>query len=85
MYRYHAERSIGLAKIYKSLKTHHENQFERPWLKPSPFLISIVEAQSSVREEMYFMKEQKKAKAKAEAVSKVGAEADKKEKAEQKQ
>ena len=71
MYRYHAERSIGLAKIYKSLKIHHENQYERPWLKPSPFLISIVEAQSSIREEMYFMKEQKKAKAEAKVEAKV--------------
>ena len=85
LYRYHAERSIGLAKIYKSLKTHHENQFERPWLKPSPFLISIVEAQSSVREEMHFMKEQEKAKAEAKAiviakaVAKAEAVADKKE------
>jgi hypothetical protein len=51
-----------LAKIYKSLKSHHENLYERPWLKPHPFLISIVEAQSSIREEMYFTKEQKKAK-----------------------
>ena len=36
-------------------------------MKPHPFLISIVEAQSSVREEMYFMKEQKKAKEEKEA------------------
>lgn len=82
MYRYHAERSIGLAKIYKSLKIHHENQYERPWLKPSPLLIQIVEAQSSIREEMYFMNEQKKAKAaakakvEAEAVAKAKAEAE---------
>jgi hypothetical protein len=60
--RYNAERNVGLAKIYKSLKSHHENLYERPWLKPHPFLISIVEAQSSIREEMYFTKEQKKAK-----------------------
>ena len=60
--RYNAERNVGLAKIYKSLKSHHENLYERPWLKPHPFLISIVEAQSSIREELYFIKEQKKAK-----------------------
>jgi hypothetical protein len=36
-------------------------------LKPHPFLISIVEAQSSVREEMYFMKEQKLTKEEKEA------------------
>lgn len=66
--RYNAERNVGLAKIYKSLKSHHENLYERPWLKPHPFLISIVEAQSSIREEMYFMKEQKKAKEEKEAM-----------------
>lgn len=54
-------------------------------MKPSPFLISIVEAQSSVREEMHFMKEQEKAKAEAKAiviakaVAKAEAVADKKE------
>ena len=66
-YRYNAERNVGLAKIYKSLKSHHENLYERPWLKPHPFLISIVEAQSSISKEMYIMKVQKKAKEEKEA------------------
>ena len=66
-YRYNAERNVGLAKIYKSLKSHHENLYERPWLKPHPFLISIVEAQSSIRKEMYIIKVQKKAKEEKEA------------------
>jgi hypothetical protein len=66
-YRYNAERNVGLANIYKSLKSHHENLYERPWLKPHPFLISIVEAQSSIRKEMHILKVQKKAKEDKEA------------------
>jgi hypothetical protein len=62
MYKYNAERNLGLAKIYKSLKQYHENLYERSWMKPHPFSITIVETQSSITEEMYFMKEQKKAK-----------------------
>lgn len=57
--RFHAEHTVGLPKIYKALKAYHETHSERYWLKPSKLLISVIESQATLKEEMYFRKQNK--------------------------
>ena len=59
-FSYHAERTVGLPKIYKGLKKHHNVLYERIWLDPCALMVSVVESQSLLKEELFFRAERAK-------------------------